>query len=219
MNLEFSFEEPSVVFSLKELTAEKKIIHERAIFRAQKYLSAEAELLESIIEADKNKIFEDFGLAYLTPYCVKHLGLSEDVAAIFVRVARKTYEVPELKAAIEEGKLSVTKAKTIASVITPGNQEVWIKNAEALSKSQLERAVAYESPKSVKRSGFTFITLFQNQKVAKIELRILLRFARATIESGMLWNERGAGRLQNCIWWERRGVFIYITEAVNALTQ
>jgi hypothetical protein len=150
MNLEFLFEESPIVFTQKELTAEKKIIHERALTRAQRYLVAEAELLESIIEADKNKLYEDFGLSYLTPYCVKHLGLSEDVAANFVRVARKTYEVPELKTAIEGGKLSITKAKTIASVITSDNQAVWIKNAETLSKSKLEKAVAYESPKSVK---------------------------------------------------------------------
>jgi 5-methylcytosine-specific restriction endonuclease McrA len=148
MNLEFNFEESPIVFTQKELTAEKKIIHEQAVRRAQRYLVAEAELLESIIEADKNKLYEDFGLGYLTPYCVKHLGLSEDAAANFVRVARKTYEVPELKTAIEGGKLSITKAKTIASVITSDNQAVWIKNAETLSKSKLEKAVAYESPKS-----------------------------------------------------------------------
>jgi len=147
MNLQFSFEESAVVFEQKELVGEKKKIHERALFRAQRYLVAEADLLESIIEADRNRLYEDFGLAYLTPYCVKYLGLSEDVAANFVRVARKTYEVPELKAAIDEGKLSVTKAKTIVSVINADNQKNWIEKAESFSKSQLEKAVAFESPK------------------------------------------------------------------------
>jgi hypothetical protein len=149
-NLEFSFEEVSLVFEQKELTAEKKLIHERAITRAQRYLIAEADLLKSIIEVDKNKLYEDFGLSYLTPYCVKHLGLTDDVAAIIVRVARKTYEVPELKTAIEEGKLSVTKAKTIAPVINADNQETWVEKAETLSKSQLEKEVAYVSPKAKK---------------------------------------------------------------------
>lgn len=150
MNLQFSYQESTVIFEQKELFGEKKTIHERALFRAQKYLVAEADLLESIIEADQNKLFEDFGLAYLTLYCVKHLGLSEDVAANFVRVARKTYEVSELKVAIEEGKLSVTKAKAIASVINANNQEAWIEKAETLSKSQFEKAVAIESPKPKK---------------------------------------------------------------------
>jgi len=150
MNLEFAFDQSPVVFEQKELVGINKIIHERALIRAQRYLSAEAELLESIIEIDNSRLYENFGLTYLTPYCVKFLGLSEDVAATFVRVARKTYEVPELKAAIEEGKLTVTKAKTITSVINSGNQEAWIKKAETLSKSKLEKAVAYDSPKSIK---------------------------------------------------------------------
>lgn len=150
MNLQFSFQESAVVFEAKELLGEKKNIHERALIRVQRYLVAEADLLESIIEADQNRLFEDFGLAYLTPYCVKYLGLSEDVAANFVRVARKTYEVPELKAAIDEGKLSVTKAKAIVSVINTQNQKNWIEKAENFSKSQLEKAVATESPKPKK---------------------------------------------------------------------
>jgi hypothetical protein len=86
----------------------------------------------------------------LTPYCVKHLGLSEDVAANFVRVARKSHQVPELRTAIEEGRLSVTKAKTIASVITSENHSVWIDKAENLSKDKLEKEVAQTSPQSRK---------------------------------------------------------------------
>lgn len=150
MNLEFSFEESPIVFEKKELTGEKKAIHERTLFRTQRYLVAEAELLKSIIEADQTRLFEDFGLAYLTPYCIQLLGLSDDVAAVFVRVARKTYEVPELKSAIESGKLTVSKAKTIASVINSQNQEIWIQKAEAFSKNKLEKAVAEQSPKPFK---------------------------------------------------------------------
>ena len=150
MNLEFSLEESPIIFKQKELTGEKKVIHERALLRAQRYLVAEAALLESIIEADQARLYEDFGLAYLTPYCVQHLGLSDDVAAVFVRVARKTYEVPELKTAITEGKLTVTKAKTIVSVLNTQNQKAWIQRAGTLSKSKLEKAMAEQSPKPIK---------------------------------------------------------------------
>jgi len=150
MSLEFAFDQFPVVFEQKELVGENRIIHERALIRAQRYLIAEAELLESIIEIDKSRLYENFGLTHLTPYCVQFLGLSENVAATFVRVARKTYEVPELKTAIEEGKLTVTKAKAITSVINSDNQQDWIKKAETLSKSKLEIEVAYNSPKSIK---------------------------------------------------------------------
>lgn len=99
MNLELAIE--PVVFQVEELNAKSRAIHERAIARAQRYLVSEAELLESIIEADQDKLYEKFGLGYLTTYCVKHLGLDETVAGVLVRVARKSQAVPELKQAVK----------------------------------------------------------------------------------------------------------------------
>src|SRR5665213_4029119 len=107
------------------LDSASQAIHDWAVFCAKKYLAAEAELLDSIIEIDSNKTYLKFGHTHLSPYCVEYLGLSEDVAGMFVRIARKTYAVPEIKTAIDSGKISVTKAKTIASVITPENHETW----------------------------------------------------------------------------------------------
>ena len=144
-NLDFNFSEAPIV--LKERVSKKSLlIHQEAITRAQRYLIAEAELLEVIIEIDKSRIYEEFGLSHLSPYCVKYLGLSEDVAANFVRVARKSLVVPELKEAIDEGRISVTKAKTIASVITSENHSDWIDKAQNLSKEKLEKEVATASP-------------------------------------------------------------------------
>lgn len=150
MNLEFAFAESPIVFKIEELNEKQRMAHERAIRRAQKYLVTEAELLESIIEVDQLKLYEKFGESYLTPYCVKYLGLSEDVAAVFVRVARKSVKVPELKQAIDEGDLCVNKARAISSVITKENQSAWIEKAKTLSKHKLEKEVAKESPLKAK---------------------------------------------------------------------
>ncbi len=150
-NFEFtSSQSMAISFDEEVLNPRSHVIHENALNRAKKYLIAESALLAAIIEVDSDKTFEKFGLTHLTPYCVKHLGLSEDVAACFVRVARKSRQVPELKDAIDEGRISVTKAKTIASVITPENQNGWIAKAETLSKEKLEQAVAANSPQSKK---------------------------------------------------------------------
>src|ERR1700759_5276299 len=119
MNLELTIE--PIVFQI-ELNEKSRAIHERALTRAQRYLVSEAELLESIIEADQDKLYEKFGLGFLTTYCVKHLGLDETVAGVLVRVARKSQVVPELKQAVMEGDISISNARTIASVITNENQ-------------------------------------------------------------------------------------------------
>jgi 5-methylcytosine-specific restriction endonuclease McrA len=74
------------------------------------------------------------------------LGLSEDVAGYFVRVARKSEQIPELKKAIAKGEISVTKARTIVSVLNSENQTDWLEKAKSLSKDKLERAVAESLP-------------------------------------------------------------------------
>jgi hypothetical protein len=152
MKLEFNFEEVAeakespVVFHVEKLEGKFRAAHERAVQCVKRFLVEEAAVLESIIEVDQLKVYEKFGETHLTPYCVKHLGLSEDVAAVFVRVARKSHNIPELKQAIADGDLCVNKAKTIASVITNENQSEWIEKAKTLSKNKLEKEVASASP-------------------------------------------------------------------------
>ena len=149
MNLEFKnlkFSLAEVTFEIEELDATMRVIHDRALRRAKRYLIAEAELLESIIEVARNRLFEKFACEHITPYCVKHLGLGENVAAMFVRVARKSHQVPELNQAVQAGDVCITKARTIASVITAKNQAGWISKAKSLSKKKLEAEVAAASP-------------------------------------------------------------------------
>jgi hypothetical protein len=67
-----------IVFHEEKLNSKEQNIHDKALMRAKKYLSAEAEMLESIIEVDLNGIYKKFGCTHLTPYCVKYLSLSED---------------------------------------------------------------------------------------------------------------------------------------------
>jgi len=84
--------------------------------------------------------------ASLFEYGVKALGLSEANTYAFIQVARAAREVPALKAAIQTGNLTVSKAKRIAPVITRENQEDWIAKAQTLSKASLEKEIARSNP-------------------------------------------------------------------------
>lgn len=131
----------------KPLDSRSLAIHDRAIACARRFLLAEAALLRAIMEVDSNRVYEKFALPALTPYCVKMLGLSEEVAASLVRVARKSQSVPAILKALEEKRLTLFKAKTIASVVTVENAEHWIEQASKLTKDQLEREVAMAGSK------------------------------------------------------------------------
>jgi hypothetical protein len=113
-------------------------LHENALASAKRFLVAEIELLDAIMAVDKQCIYEKFGFPALTPYCIKILRLSEEVAVSFVRVARKCEQVSLLRKALEERSITLFKAKAIASLLTPDNAPHWIQRASELSKEKLE---------------------------------------------------------------------------------
>ena len=76
------------------------------------------------------------------------------MAAIFVRVVRKSIEVPQLAHAVATGEIQITKAKTIASVITNENKTEWLGLASSLSKHELEKKVMKASGRETSTMSF-----------------------------------------------------------------
>ena len=122
-------------------------LHAKALSVAQNYKRCEIELIEILEQVDKYKICYSFGYSSLYSYAADYLGLSKDVAAIFINVARKTRELPSLKAEIKQGNITVSKARRMTSVINTHNQENWLNLARTCSKAQLEKEVAKVHPK------------------------------------------------------------------------
>jgi hypothetical protein len=122
-------------------------LHKRALVVTKEMTKYEVELLEILEGIDRRKGFMEFGYSSLFQYVVEELGLSEARAYNFISVTRKSREVPALVESIKKGKLSVSKARKISSVLTKSNQDIWITKAEVLSQKLLEREVAKENPK------------------------------------------------------------------------
>ncbi len=123
-----------------------KQIHERALACAKHFLQAEAELLGIIQIIETKRIFQDLGYSSVFHYATQALRLSDSQAYSFINVARKSKEVPELKKAITDGKLTVSKAHKIVSVIHKENSKEWIQKAATLTQKQVEREVVKENP-------------------------------------------------------------------------
>ncbi len=124
-----------------------KELHQRALEISTQFRRCESELLDVLTRVDAQRLFERFGLTSTFAYSTKILNLSEDQACIFIRESRKAREVPQLRQAIESGKLTVSKAKKIAAVLTPANQQEWIGKAVSLPTRALEREVVKIAPK------------------------------------------------------------------------
>lgn len=125
----------------------KKEIHQRALIAAKDFKRAEANLIKILQEVEELRLFLDFGLTSLYQYAIQKLELSEDVAINFISVARKAKQAPLLQLAIEEGSVSVSKARKVTSVLTPENQEEWIHKIQTLTSKNLEREVAKINPR------------------------------------------------------------------------
>lgn len=133
-------------------------IHKKALEVATRFKQAEADLISVLQEVDHAKVFLMLGYTSLFNYCVQALGLSEGVAYNFVTVARKAREVPVLQSAIQNGSLSVSKARKIAPVLTLANQEEWVEKAKALSTRKIEEEVARVAPREATPERMKFVS-------------------------------------------------------------
>jgi len=147
-------------------------LHERALIAVRNFKKSELDLLNILSEIDSAKAYLDLGFSSLFTYAVKALGLSEAQSYSFMAVARKSKEVPELKTSIAEGRLSISKAAKIVSVLKPQTAEAWIIKAATLPRIALEKEVARES-------GKTFATREVVRIVGPEITRLYLNFSDA----------------------------------------
>jgi len=139
-------------------------IHNKALSVAKNYRRCEYELIDILVELDRNRVFTHKKYSSLFQYATGAMGLSEEVAYIFINVARKSREVPALKEKIRTGEITVSKAKRIASVINNKNKDQWLKLAQSGTKNKIEREVARVSPKQAVREKTLFVNVHDEIK-------------------------------------------------------
>lgn len=133
-------------------------LHIQALEAAKRFKKTEADLVEIFQKIEDEKVFLKLGYSSLFDYGVKALGLSEANTYAFIQVARKSREVPALKEAIQDGKLTLSKATRLTSVINNENKTNWIHKAAELSKNSLEREIARENPKAAVQERAKFVS-------------------------------------------------------------
>ena len=132
-------------------------LHEKALTLAKEFKRVEFELITVLQKIDSQKLFRTLGFASLFDYTTRALGLSESVAYGLITVSRKSTEVPELKAAIGLGELTVARAKVMTSVLTPENASELIEKAKIMTHRELEKEVASLNPKAHSKERTKYI--------------------------------------------------------------
>jgi 5-methylcytosine-specific restriction endonuclease McrA len=142
----------------KNLNPLDKALHERALEIATRFKRDERDLVDVLQKIEDKKTFLRLGFTSCFDYAVKALGLSENVAYNFINVARKSKQVPELKKEIQNGSLSVSKAKKITAIINTKNSSHWIEKAKTLSLHNLQKEIAKASPKEATPEKASYVS-------------------------------------------------------------
>lgn len=115
---------------------------------AKTLLDTEGEILTTLMEMSRTRAFIELDYTGVFDYCLRALSFSEQQAFYFKKVAEVSVVVPELKEAIVQGELTLSRARRIAPVLTPGNQAEWIEKAKTLKQRDLEKAVTEVNPQA-----------------------------------------------------------------------
>lgn len=111
-----------------------------------------AEFLEYLIEIDRRKLYAETSSSLYT-YLTGELSYSESAAGRRVTVTRLCARVPEVLAAIRSGKLHLSSACCLASILTSENAQRIVADAAGKSMRQVEELLVHYAPKPAVNDG------------------------------------------------------------------
>ena len=97
-------------------------------------------------EAEKLQIWRPLGMVSALDYMERVLGYAPRTAQDRLRVARALGGLPELTAALADGRLSHSAVRELTRVVTPGTEAAWIAAAAGKNLRQIEELVADHRP-------------------------------------------------------------------------
>lgn len=116
-------------------------IHEDLVDALDRLRRAERSAVTLFARILEDDLFRDLGYATIELYGTEGLGLSRGKTRHFLRLARSLGDLPATRQALDSGELPWTKARTLASVLTPRTEGRWLQEAARLNSRQLEDKV------------------------------------------------------------------------------
>jgi hypothetical protein len=130
------------------LSQKQSRIHNEIVSSVERHRKLEWKIIQLLQEAEEVKLPRAFECGSLFKYATKVLKLEEDRAYPLITLARKTKSISQLADALCEGRLSVSKASRIVSIIDSNNADELIKFAMTHSKREVEFEVARRNPRA-----------------------------------------------------------------------
>lgn len=113
---------------------------------AQSERTATAELIASLAEFDRRRLFLDEGYNSLFSYCIQVLRLSEHAAYGRIEAARTAKTFPKVLSMLEDGSITLTTICLLAPHLTQANHVALLEEAQGKRKRDVELIVARLRP-------------------------------------------------------------------------
>jgi 5-methylcytosine-specific restriction endonuclease McrA len=137
--------------NLKSLSTEELIAE--TVRRVQTEKAATIALIECLREIDSRRIYLEMGFSSLYEFAVQHLKLTEGAAHRRITAARLMNQIPEVKPALEEGRLNLTALSLAHGVfkksdLTVSEKREVLRELENKPKSEVERTLVAIYPEA-----------------------------------------------------------------------
>jgi hypothetical protein len=87
------------------------------------------------------RLWRHLGFASFRHYCAERLGMAERTVAQRVWLERRMHDLPGLREAKRQGRVSYEKARLVAGVAVPRDVETWVARAERVTCVEFRRMV------------------------------------------------------------------------------
>ena len=100
---------------------------------------SECQICFYLLEVQKKKTYEAFGFQNIYDYALDRFDIKERKTTYMLSLGRKLKELPNIAAALQEGRIRWSKAHKIAAVAKPENEVMWLESALSMRARELER--------------------------------------------------------------------------------
>jgi 5-methylcytosine-specific restriction endonuclease McrA len=179
---------------MQALTREQNEIHQYAIRLAKGRKDIDIKLIEVLQRVEAQNIHKKLEKRSLFVYATECLGLDKDVVYPLTTLARKSIEVPELKAAIKDNRVTVSKASRIVSGLNRDNAKELIEFASSHTRDEIDYEMACRNPRAKCRD--------RSKMIAEDVIEVKFTMSRATFEKLKRAESLQAQKNQSAQWGE-----------------
>jgi hypothetical protein len=130
-------------------------------------------LIEHLEEIQSRRLHAELGYESLWAFCTQYLGLSEGAAQRRISAMRLTRDVPEAKAALQSGKLSLSNAAQVQNFrqaqkkqgLAPSDPRELIQKVEHLSQRECEAKLFEISPQALPIERERVVSAAQDREI------------------------------------------------------